>query len=212
MTKDLIFFLAHLDDFEISCMGYLLKHHQQYDEIRCVLASSWDPKADLWSNNLRDISSFIGREIRYDNLEFKQRSLTSNFDEVKDKFYKTIEFGKSSRFDIVTHDSNDCHTDHTSVHTISKGLYKYTNRFVTVYSPSSISFKPNYWIGFNDSQYALKKKMLDKYSIGVEQSYTKLGYYLQSDPHYNIGNAYYMENFVHMDEPHHECYKILKWS
>ena len=32
-----------------------------------------------------------------------------------------------------------------------------------------------------------------------EQSYSKLGYYLQSDEHYNIGRAYVLENFVNKD-------------
>ena len=210
--KSLIFFLGHLDDFEISCLGYLMKHHQQYDEIRCVIASYWEPKAAIWRNNLADIHRSINREIKYENLGFEQRSLTSNFDKLKDKFYKSIDFDSSHRFDIVTHDAGDCHTDHTSVCAISRGLYKYTNRFVAVHSPSSIEFKPNYWIGLNKLQFALKKKMIDRYNIGTEQSYSKSGYYLQSDCHYNIGNAYYMENFVHTDEPHCECYRILKWS
>ena len=54
--------------------------------------------------------------------------------------------------------------------------------------------------------------MCDRYNIGNEQSYTKLGYYLQSEDHYNIGRAYQLENFVHLDDEYSECYKILKWK
>jgi LmbE family N-acetylglucosaminyl deacetylase len=211
-SKSLIFFVSHLDDFEISCMGYLLKHHAEYEEILCVVASSWSAKTEIWTKNLQEIERRIDRKISYFNLGFEQRRLTACLDDVKDVFYKSISFGRQLRFDIVTHDAGDCHTDHVATHQIAKGLYKYADRFVTIYSPSTSNFQANYWIGLTDEDYDLKKTLLDKYDINTEQSYTKLGYYLQSDKHYDIGSAYYLENFVHNNHAHHECYKILKWS
>jgi LmbE family N-acetylglucosaminyl deacetylase len=211
-SKSLIFFVSHLDDFEISCLGYLLKHHEEYDKIVCVVATEWAGKIDIWDQNLKSIEERLGRKITYLNLKYEQRRLMNMFDDVKDSFYRDIEFGKDLRFDIVTHDPGDCHTDHVATHQIAKGLYKYADRFVTIYSPSSSNFQANYWIGLTDEDYSLKKTMLDKYDINAEQSYTKLGYYLQSDKHYDIGSAYYLENFVHNKHTHHECYRILKWS
>lgn len=208
--KSLIFFVSHLDDFEISCYGFLTKNFKEYDKIIVVVASFWEPKIKIWEENLKIFEKKIGKKITYINLGYEQRTLTANFDKLKDDFYSIVDF-KTSRFDIVTHDNNDCHTDHVSVHNIAKGLYKYTQRFITIYSPSSINFNPNYWIGLNNEEYRDKKKMLDKYDINVEQSYTKLGYYLQSDTHYDIGSCYFHENFVHVDHSNYECYKILKW-
>ena len=90
-------------------------------------------------------------------------------------------------------------------------MYKYCNRFVTIYSPSSAKFNPNYYIGLDEETYSLKKKTLDKYDINKEQSYTKLGYYLQSEEHYNIGRAHVLENYVFDDYKNYEIYKIIKW-
>jgi len=53
--------------------------------------------------------------------------------------------------------------------------------------------------------------MCAKYDIKAEQSYSKLGYYLESEDHWNIGKAYQMENFVHTDHEHYEVYRIIKW-
>ena len=212
MSKNLLCFVSHIDDFEISCLGYIFKHKHDYDKIYCIIATTWEAKKNIWQQNLELIEKEAKIKILYINLEFEQRKLQTSFDEAKDKFYKAIDFNKSSRFDILTHDSNDCHTDHVATHAIAKGLYKYADRFTTIYSPSLANFNANYWIGLTDEQYDLKKSLLDKYDINVEQSYTKLGYYLQSNQHYDIGSIYYIESFVHSDHKHHECYKILKWS
>ena len=90
-------------------------------------------------------------------------------------------------------------------------MFKYSQRFISVYSPSSINFNPNYFIGLHDTNYEIKKSALDKYNIENEQSYSKLGYYLQSEEHYNIGRAHVLENYVFDDYEHYEIYKILKW-
>ena len=50
-----------------------------------------------------------------------------------------------------------------------------------------------------------------KYDIQKDQSYTKLGYYLQSEEHYNIGRAHVLENYVFDDYKNYEIYKIIKW-
>lgn len=208
MMKDLYFFIAHLDDFEISCLGYLFKNKHQYNNINIIISTNWAPKKEIWKENLELIKSKLDINVDYINLDYNQRTLMSNFDNLKDDFYKQINF--NNRFDIVTHDSEDCHTDHIACNIIATGLFKYTNKFVTIYSPSSKNFKANYWIGLTKKTYQFKKECIDKYNINNEQSYTKLGYYIQNEDHYNIGKSYYLENFVHQDCDYYETYRILK--
>ena len=134
------------------------------------------------------------------------------FDDVKDKMYSVLGPAHDKRFDIVTHDYNDCHSDHTAVYSISKGMYKFSNRFVTVYSPSSAKFNPNMWIGMTKKEYEFKKELIACYDINKEQSYTKLGNYLKTDEMEKFANSsYFLENFVYFDYDHYECYQILKW-
>ena len=142
-------------------------------------------------------------------MDFEARTLMNKFDNVKDEFYKMINWNE--KFDILTQDENDTHTDHKVLRDIGMVLYKYVDRYVTVYSPSSINFNPNYFIGLHDTNYEIKKSALDKYNIENEQSYSKLGYYLQSEEHYNIGKSYVLENFVHVKDKFFEIYKIYKW-
>lgn len=216
-NKDLIVFAAHIDDVELSFWGYISKHYDEYDKIKVIIASDWEPKHKVWEENLDSMNNYIScttvphrdNVIEYTNLGFDSRCLTTDFDNVKDKFYKLLDF--SRRFDILTHDEKDCHTDHSAVNSIAMGMYKYSNRFITVYSPSSTHFSANYWIPLDEGQWHLKKEMCAKYDIKKEHSYTKLGYYLDSEEHWNIGKAYQMENFVHTDYDHYEVYRILKW-
>ena len=207
--KDLYYFVAHLDDFEISCIGYLYKNYKQYDNVKIVISTDWKLKRDIWYNNLNDIRKFFNLpNIQYVNLDYPQRRLMSEFDNLKDDFYKEVAFNQS--FDIVTHDCEDCHTDHIACNMIAKGLYKYSNNFTTIYSPSSKNFKANYWISLPKDVFNLKKICFDKYNIDNEESYTKLGYYMNNDDHYNIGKTYFLESFAKPESDHFEVYRILK--
>ena len=206
--KNLYYFVAHLDDFEISCIGHLYKHKQDYSSINIIIPTNWELKRAIWQENLDVIQTRLNVKIHYTNLNYPQRRLMSEFDNLKDDFYKEINFEEP--FDIVTHDCEDCHTDHIACNMIAKGLYKYTNKFLTIYSPSSKNFKANYWVGLPSEIFQLKKECFDKYNISNEQSYTKLGYYMNSDEHYNMGKAYFLESFVRQDYKYYETYRILK--
>lgn len=208
IKKDVYFFISHLDDFEISCIGYLSHYAAYYDKINVFIATNWDNKKDIWEENLSLIQQTLGIEINYHNFNYSQRTLMKNIDDLKDDFYKKINFNK--RFDIISHDKNDCHTDHRACSIISLGIFKYASKFITIYSPSSVSFNANFWIGLPEDIYQLKKTCIDKYDINSEQSYSKLGYYIQSEKHYNIGKSYYIENFAFQEYKYYETYKILK--
>tara|TARA_Y100000385_G_C13098418_1_gene642818 strand:- start:1194 stop:1760 length:567 start_codon:yes stop_codon:yes gene_type:complete len=187
----------------------VLNHYKDYDKVKVITATTWPAKVPVWDTNKKALPADLQEKLVDINLEFEARTLWSNLDDMKDAFYKLMDFNK--RFDLLSHDQNDCHTDHTACFNVAKGMYKYCNRFITIYSPSSAHFHPNFFVGLNEEQYEIKKKGLDKYDIGKEQSYTKLGYYLQSEEHYNIGRAHVLENYVFDDYKTYEVYKILKW-
>jgi len=209
--KNLYIFLAHIDDLECATIGYLSKNYKSYDKIHVVIATYWKEKAGIFEENLRLLNEKFESKIVYTNLLNKQRQMMSSIDFVKDQFYKLLDFKTS--FDILTHDENDAHTDHRAVSMISMGMVKYANTYVTVYSPSTYNFQPNLFISMNEDEFKIKKACLDKYNISNEQSYTGLGYYLQSDDHYNIGEAYFLESYANKHKTKYaEVYRILKMS
>lgn len=223
LKKHLYAFFCHLDDFELAYFGYLSKYFNKYDKIVLVCPTTWEPKVRVWNDNLNAIKgSILERypnlqeedllKLEYHNLGYEQRSLNKNFEEMKDQVIKQFDFSPDVRFDILTHDLSDCHTDHVALARACMGLYKYAERYVTVYSPSTHHFEANFWVELPEEVYRTKMSMLNRYNIESEQSYTKLGYYLQSEKHFSLGDAYYMENFVHDDENHHEAYRIIKWK
>ena len=209
MKKDLVVLIAHIDDFECACYGYVLNHYHEYDKVRIITATTWDAKIPVWEENKKAFPQDLQDKLEDVNLGYDARTLRKNLDGMKDDFYKLMNFQK--RFDLISHDGNDCHTDHTACFTVAKGMYKYCNRFITIYSPSAAHFNPNFFVGLTPEQYEIKKAGLDKYDIQKENSYTKLGYYLQSEEHYNIGRAHVLENYVFDDYKTYEVYKILKW-
>ena len=207
-SRELIIFGAHLDDIEFSCLGFLLKNSHKYDTIKIIIATTWENKVDAFEKNLLAISEKIKHKISYSNLNFRQRELQNNFDHVKSAFYHHVDFG--SKFDILTHDRKDAHSDHKAVHDICYGLYKHAQRFVTYYSPSSVKFFPNYYITISKEDYEWKNSLLAEYDIEEEQSFSKKGNYFRRK-YTNITSMYCMENFVDNQNDFCEVYKIYKW-
>jgi len=207
-NKELIFFVSHLDDFEFSCLGFLFKKHQNYENIKIVTATTLDAKQSIWQKNLQLIREFLGVKIEDYNLGFEQRTLNENYDKLKDCFYKVINFDK--QFDIVTHDHTDLHSDHQSVNKAARGLLKYVDGLVAVYSPSSFEFNPNYYIEISEEEYELKRKLLQEYDFSKEQSYSKKGTYFRRE-YTNITSIYGLENFINREIGYCEIYKIYKW-
>tara|TARA_R110002012_G_scaffold237894_1_gene411645 strand:- start:10 stop:624 length:615 start_codon:yes stop_codon:yes gene_type:complete len=202
--KTLYIFVAHIDDLEFSCLGYLLNN--EYNKIKIVISTTWKPKTKVFNTNLNILNKY--KKLEYVNLGFDQRLIPTHFDKVKNAFYKQIDFTED--FDILTHDKSDAHTDHKALHEIALGLYKYTNRFITIYSPEAINFTPNYFIELSKEQLNLKKQLLDNYNFNEEQSYTKKGKYFE-DNRINISTFYALENFHNKDMEGCEIYKIHKW-
>ena len=200
--------MGHIDDFEISCLGYLYKNLNKYNKVELIICTNWKKKINIWKVNKSEIEKELGCKIYYRNLNFKQRYLFTNHDKLKDKLYKAINF--TNQFDILTHDSNDLHTDHAVIHNVMNGLLKHSMNYTTVYSPSSFNFNPNLWISIPKKIFNLKCKLMEKYNIHNEQSYTKSGYYLDDVNHFNIGSYFYIENFVYKNSEFYECYKIIK--
>lgn len=196
--------LAHIDDLEFATLGYIL--NSDYDRIVLITCTTWEPKEGVFQKNLEILKEYVN--IEYVNLKFPQRLIPTYFDEIKDRIYKEIDF--SSDFDILTHDAKDAHTDHTSVYKILFGIYKYCNRFVTVYSPEMVNFTPNFFIEMDKEQLELKKKLLANYNFNEEQSYAKKGYYFQED-RIDLPTLFALDMFHNRNLVGSECYKIYKW-
>lgn len=205
--KTLIILCAHLDDFELSCLGFLFKHSHEYDSIKLFVSSFHDYKDKVTLTNVELISNLLNVKIEYVNLNHKARFLYSEIDSLKQEFYSKIDF--KSKFDILTHSKYDLHTDHIACAFISNGLYKYCERYIEFYSPSSKNFDPNYFLSLSNEQFGIKKSMYEKYDIQKDDSFTKIGYYFNE--HWNIGRSYVMENFVKYESEYYEIYRILKW-
>ena len=90
--KKLYIFMAHIDDFECSCYGYLFRHHKEYKKIYLVIATMWENKRKIILENLDELPDEIKNKIEYINLDFEARTLMNEFDNVKDKFYKIINY------------------------------------------------------------------------------------------------------------------------
>lgn len=209
MNKDLHILCAHLDDFEISCNGYIFKHHKQYENIYIHVATNNDHKEPITLENLEELNiELLDRPLIYKQHNFHSTRLRNEMDDLKNSVYTSIDFKRN--FDILSHDSNDLHTDHQVCYEIMMGLLKLSDRFVTYYSPSSLNFEPNYFIELNKNQWNFKNKTIGKYDIEKDQSYTKVGYYLNE--HWNIGMAYVMENCAKYKSEYYDIYKIKKWT
>ena len=206
--KNLVIFMSHLDVFEFSSMGFVMRHKNKYDQIRLVVATSWNQKEQVAEENLAIFVNAIGRDIEYTNLNFEQRTLGQWSDAVRDKFFSHIDFNKN--FDLVSHDADDVHTDHRIVNECCLGLYKHANNFLTVYSPSSVNFRPNYYIKLTEKEFKLKKRLFQNYDVNKEQSYSKRGNYFD-DKYLNLGSSHLMENFANERSDYCEMYRILKW-
>ncbi len=210
--KDLIILASHLDDFELGCVGYVIRHHKEYENIFLYGATNNDYKEPITIENVKKISKYIKKEIKYINLNYDATKLKTQLDELKDDFYKLIDFNSS--FDLLTHDEGDLHTDHIVCSDIARGLFKYCESYITFHSPSSLNFSPNYFIPLTDEDFRLKAELIQKYDIQKDHSYSKIGYYL-SDEFLNIGKSYVMENYVRLYVQKHkyfDIYNLKKWS
>lgn len=205
MRNRLYILMSHLDDFELSCLGYLSK--SRYKDVHLFVLSDWSPKREIHDKNIIDICDTIDIEIIDEVLDFPQRRLMSQIDDVRHDLYSRIDF--KEEFDVLCHDSGDCHTDHVACSMIGKGLYKYASNYVSVYSPSSAKFEANLWTPLSQDIFELKTRCANRYTIMNEESYSKTGYYLNSPSHYDIGRASALENFVRNFE-HAEMYSIKK--
>jgi len=198
--------VAHLDDFELSCLAYLFKHDEDYRKICLLVSSIHEFKDKVTQENLDLINSNLLNEVFYINCNYEAQNLNDSFDCLKDKIYTTIDWNE--KFDILTHTKNDLHTDHQVVSRIAMGAYKHCDKYVEFYSPSSKDFMPNYFIPMSDELYELKSICCQNYDIQKDKSYTKLGYYLKD--HRNLGKLYTYENHAKYSHKYFEVYNIKK--
>ena len=63
MKKDLIVFIAHIDDFECACYGYVLNHYKEYNKIKIVTATTWPAKVKVWEENKLDFPQDLQNKL-----------------------------------------------------------------------------------------------------------------------------------------------------
>ena len=51
--KILYVFVAHIDDLEFSCLGYLL--NSKYDKIKVIIATTWEAKEKIFQQKSKII-------------------------------------------------------------------------------------------------------------------------------------------------------------
>ena len=90
--KDLIILTSHLDDFELGCVGFIIKHYNEYKNIFLYVATNNDYKEPITLNNIIKINNHISKDIKYSNFNYGATKLKTQFDELKDEFYKLIDF------------------------------------------------------------------------------------------------------------------------
>lgn len=160
--KNILAIAAHPDDIEISCLGYLLKENKEKKSKISVFIAS--------SGSLKDTTSGINR-IRESkkalkcikDINFNYRSnkgiKISDFEKISNKIRKLII--DINPDEILVHDPNDTHNEHSLVYdivkTASRRLAINLIRYQSV--SSSNSFKANLYIDVKD-YLAIKKKSL----------------------------------------------------
>ena len=78
IKKDLIIFVAHIDDVECAAYGYLFKHCNEYDKIKIITATTWSEKEPVWEENISNLPIEINSKLVDINLGFEQRTLFEN--------------------------------------------------------------------------------------------------------------------------------------
>ena len=82
MKKDLIVYIAHIDDFECACYGYVLNHYKDYDKVKVITATTWPAKVPVWDTNKKALPADLQEKLVDINLEFEARTLWSNLDDM----------------------------------------------------------------------------------------------------------------------------------
>jgi len=160
--KNILAIAAHPDDIEISCLGYLLKENKEKKSKVSVFIAS--------SGSLNDTTSGINR-IResekalkcINDINFNYRSNKGikihDFEKISNKIRKLII--DINPDEILVHDPNDTHNEHSLVYdivkTASRRLAINLIRYRSI--SSSNDFKANSYIDVKD-YLAIKKKSL----------------------------------------------------
>lgn len=160
--KNILVIAAHPDDIEISCLGYLLKENKEKKSKVSVFIAS--------SGSLNDTTSGINR-IResekalkcINDINFNYRSNKGikihDFEKISNKIRKLII--DINPDEILVHDPNDTHNEHSLVYdivkTASRRLAINLIRYRSI--SSSNDFKANLYIDVKD-YLAIKKKSL----------------------------------------------------
>lgn len=203
--------VSHLDDWELATYGFIAKRYKEYKQVNIIICTTWPDKVAANDLNIQELQEYLKIKINYVNLNYPQREVYTSFDRIKDDLYSTIDW--KSKFCILTHDIEDNHTDHVGIATISKGMYKFAEQYITIFSPSTCRFNPNYYVELDQETATRKFSAIQAYDFSNEQSYSQSGYYFHQDmtERINISRSHVLENYSNVSRNLYEIFKIHKW-
>jgi len=162
---------AHWDDIELGCGLTLKKMHDQGHKIFTVIICS-----SLYG---KDVDEGMTEQdaLKYGNNSFgliganyvpTQKEPNSNLIYNKKIMQTLEEIAHNNQIETVfTHWFGDLNTDHRATWEISRTAFRNTKNFL-MYQSNSYNdhvniFKPNLFIGFTQSEYSFKEKILSQY-------------------------------------------------
>tara|TARA_B100000767_G_C19678733_1_gene498593 strand:+ start:428 stop:1045 length:618 start_codon:yes stop_codon:yes gene_type:complete len=204
--KNILAIGAHPDDIEFSCLGYLLKENKEEKSKVSVFIAS--------SGSLKDPSSGFKRIKESNNalkcikdLSFNYRNQKGikipDFEKISNKIRKLIINIKPN--EILVHDPNDTHQEHSLVYDIVKtASRRLPINFIRYKSISSSNdFKANLYVDVKDYLNTKKKSLKFHKSQQLHEYFDEK----HIDSFHNNFFAY--NRGIHVSEAFYEEFKFL---
>lgn len=183
--KNILAIGAHPDDIEISCLGTLLKLHNDGSKINtiiCSYGSMNDPSStkERISESRESLSCI--ENLNFDYFDQKGIDLTS-YELLSEKIRQKIISIKPNL--IFVHDKNDTHQEHRLVNEIVLTASRRINTSILQFnSPSSsLNFKPDIFIDITDFV-DIKHKALRSHKSQLHHDYFTEDYINQFHKNY----------------------------
>jgi len=157
-----LFIVAHADDFEISCAGFLMNRLKEGNKCHLTVLTSGDDK--IRKLEQLDTIKLLNSKFNQNKILFTSEHLTFIDSKLKNNLSDIINYTeekiKKLKIDVViTHYPDDTHKDHRSV---SEAVSDASRKTSILYfeSPNTQNFNPNYFVKLTQEDIDIKIKML----------------------------------------------------
>jgi len=185
---NILAFEAHPDDVELYCAGTLAKYARQGDRpyiaVICsgdsaAVGATPDESARIREQSSREAAALIGAEIHH--LRYPDHRIPTD-DTIKNQLVEIMRLCRAEL--IITHDPNDCYTDHKRTSAlVSECISMARHANIETQSPpiaqqpylfymdtvGGLNFDPHYYVDIT-SVFDVKRKMLACHSSLVERT------------------------------------------